>query len=94
MPRGKLTDEDLRAPTVLDFKRRMAELDQDHARARSPAARMRIEEKMRELRAELTKFEKAEAALDVAARAWWKETMKQLEDVLGPDPNENDPRLH
>lgn len=89
-----MKDEDLRPVTVLDFRRRMADLDAQHARARSPSARIRIEEKMRELRAELVKFETAEKALDEASAAWWKETKKRLEEVLGPDPNENDPRLH
>lgn len=73
---------------LIAFKIRMAQLDIDHARARSPGARHRIEDKMRELRKELRNLEVLEAQLDWAARAWWKGVMKHLDEVIGPAPKD------
>lgn len=74
---------DLDAAEILNFKRRMEDLDQQHARARSPEQRMRVEIKMRELREELARMEQLKKKVDAAAEEWWAETKRRLKEVLG-----------
>lgn len=69
---------------ILMFDRRMNDLDVEHARARSPAQRKRVERKMRQLREDLVKLKVAEATVDLAYRRWLVDIEKRFAAILGP----------